>query len=429
MTAVLAWPPAGPEWPFALDGLDRMSFASPAAEQLWKPRLARLRAAALAAEFDAVRRGRSRQARLWVSYRDLGTLLAEVASDGLQAEVDGCAIDHRAPVWSEEDFSSCEALAYRLSVRRAGGSPWDGAGPPEAPTCCARAWEKRSEAGARDPLSFLLMSGGSGPLVSMAAFATLGFGPLRHAPCGVDCCATLAQVAAGEEALRALGFADEAAWLSELSRGSCRASIRSGLAEVTTPWFRFAYASDRRPQCGVRTVPVVSDVPSRAEDAVAPDRALWIRLMWEQAASLGRARSLLHLDCGDGLLMAAALSRSRRLTAIGTTDSDRHAATATRRCGSRAEVLNVDWTVAPEVHVRPRDGIDLVVLRAARLLSLDASGRSRALAALARHRSIVAAIGDLSPSATVEARALFEEASFDVSAASANCLSWRVSPQ
>lgn len=466
MTVLPAWPRpphplSAPEPHVSHASGRRLTWAGPAARAIWRPRLARLAAAAVAIDLALVRDGAIHATLLTVGHDALPEALAAAARHRLAA----VPLGGRAAIWeptsptAEPDAGAlCDLLVARPDHLPAvvdllsGGDAAATAAAFGHPPCCATARAGRLAEGWTDPVAALLAglsgsaSGRRVPALPSAhlLLAALGVGPLRHAPCTPDCPATLDAVESFLAAGRRAGFGEEMAWLVEAADWRVRWSTRGGVAEIKTALFRTAHPSDPvpamrldhpggtvpeaaargtgfpfeppRPAPGGRPAATAEPAPAAAPappplsaDAIAAGwqaagyadafalRSRLCTAIWELGAELKGGRgSVVHLGCGDGLLLALAAEVNARLTLYGIDADPGLMARARSRLPAHADRLPVgDW--------RGTEGLDLIDLATGdgRMAVVDPEGLAglaaeqraallEALMARFRHVAIVA---------------------------------------
>ncbi|WLI13458.1 MULTISPECIES: hypothetical protein [Pseudomonas] len=249
--------------------------------------------------------------RFWAPYRALAETLEWVQEMSLKATVCDCAFDEGAPVSpvlvAGEALDPRTRITYALEVTgRNAVFPLHSAASP-VPPCCALARESTSDR--------LLLNGGNGPLHAYVALAPLGLTPLRHAPCSLDCPATVEIVNAFIVRALALGFNDAAQAWKTLQHVQPSATLRAGLMEVKMPGLRFAYRTALHERSNRIAVTMhkpwmlspeidtfIHTDPSFASEFAR--RSRFATILWEQEAVIKRARGpIVHLGCGDGLLL------------------------------------------------------------------------------------------------------------------------------
>ncbi|WP_249137073.1 hypothetical protein [Bradyrhizobium canariense] len=402
----------------------RISFSGPQARALWQPRLEPLRHAALAIELEMVRRKRIPATVLWTSYDDIGALTERARSIGLDAKPIKASLGYAAD-WSLEASidDPKRLLDYAFLI---GAAPLDTSiAEPAAdgfeqtairfgyPACCAKSWADHLRRGGSDPLAGLLTCGDKTPVHAHVALAVLGLGPVRHAPCSSSCPATRERSHEFIDLGRELGFAEEMNWLDEIADWAVDASLVNGIAEVTTAAYRCTWLSDEgmpprhgaaatRPAKRERAAAAIAKPADSADilteigigfEAAGFDNPFAMRsrfstVVWEQTAALRRAASVVHVGCGEGLLLELVSQTKPRLKLYGI-EQDAAAAEAARRRvgasrpilgGSSIEALAALSRLAPE-------GIDLAFVDPERL------GDREALAAVCAIAKSVIVIG------------------------------------
>jgi len=322
------------------------------------------------------------------------------------------------------------------------------------PDCCALARAEHLAAGWTDPVAALL-AGPAGAAAGRPApslpsahllLAALGLGPLRHAPCATDCPATANAAAAFLAAGRRAGLEEEMAWLAETGDWRVSWSTRGGVAEIKTALFRTAHPSDPvpavrldhaggtvpeaaargtgfpfepprmvpggRPAEASEPAPTAAPVPPPlTADAIAAGwqaagyasafalRSRLCTAVWELGADLKGGRgSVVHLGCGDGLLLALAAEVNARLTLYGIDADTGLVARARSRLPAHADRLSVgDWRGAEGLALIDRATGDgrMAVIDPEGLAGLPAERRAALLEALmARFRQVAIVASD-----------------------------------
>jgi hypothetical protein len=375
-----------------------LGFTGPRARAIWEPRLDRLEAAALSGELELIRNGSLPASVIWTPYGALGGLLRRLEELGLAAVPVRTAVGEIPAATPAAGGDPLELLTYGLAVARgrtdevqqrlasadvAATARWLG-----YPDCCAAAWASHLAGGMLDPIAAMLSRAAmqAEPPAAHTLLAGLGVGPVRHAPCSAGCPATAALAQSFLETLRALGLVEEADWLRSMGDWGVEVSIVSGVAEVKTGAFRYAWLSDRLP-ARVQLRSVGSAIPDGAPPGLTPpfappsaataravrrfpsphgtvDRAAgfaqagfanaiamrsrWSTVLWEQSAVWRRgAGSAVHMGCGDGLLLELLAQHQPRLKLVGI-ETDPALARAARQRGPLAgvPVLTEPWPQA-----------------------------------------------------------------------------------
>jgi hypothetical protein len=377
----------------------RLAFTGRQAEQLWSPRLDCLADTALAVELELVRSGRLAATVLWTPYAGLSDLLQDIARRDLAASVLHTVLGELPDGVGEDHADRLELLTYGLLIARAEqlDEARDRLASPDRekvarwlgyPPCCARAWAGRLDQGISDPIAALLCDEREATKAASAHawLASLGVGPVRHAPCSDTCQATAEAARAFIEVARALGHSEEASWLEAMSDWSVDVSIASGVAELKTGLFRYTWPSDdlgagvRRRRAG-STLPegtpsglsqiFASPAPIKARRSKDPAlvdirpvlgfraagfasaaamRSRLSTVLWEQSALLRRSfGSAIHFGCGDGLLLELLAHWRPTLRLLGV-ETDSQLADAARRRSALADasILVEPWSDAAE---------------------------------------------------------------------------------
>ncbi len=395
-----SWPrppiPARSRDPLATgQGRRQIGFAGERAARLWGPRLDRLADAVLAVEIELLRRGALAASLLWCPHAELAPLLDRLRRAGLASKLVDASVSPFSPAGGGAagelgrvtyglliGAGALEAAAASLAADdQERAARWFG-----YPACCARAWAARQAAGAVDPLAAVLS-----PAVPSAdiLLAGLGLGPLRHAPCDVACPATAASMRQFLDAARDLDLGEAADWLEAMADWPVEMSVVSGVAEVKTAVFRFAYRSDplaapRRCSSPGRSLPEAassghSSVFARSPTSSRPEsrpesrkslriepealgagweaagfddvfalRSRWSTAVWEQGRALRRKPGrLVHLGCGDGLLLELAGHGLATAQLVGVEPDPALAAAARDRLRpDRGRVIAEPWSEA-----------------------------------------------------------------------------------
>jgi hypothetical protein len=393
----------------------------------------------MAVELEMVRRRRLPATLVWVRYEGVAAMAERTQSLGLATAPVKAAVSHAAD-WSAQE-SNAEPMAlldYGLLV---GTPPLDSSvralaapNPVEVaawfgyPPCCAWAWADALQRGRGDPFaSMIARAGGSEGVGSAhASLAVLGLGPVRHAPCTADCTATIDHSREFINLARATGHGEEAEWLEEMGNWMIDASVVNGVAEVKTGVFRCTWLSDeigppRRVRGPGRIAPEgkfplvgaaqtnaaspAKDMPVNAADVDATrvdlgtgfvaagfDSAFAMRsrfstVVWEQTAALRRARSAVHVGCGQGLLLELLAQTRPGLRLYGIEEDAARADAARRRNGASVPILCGAFTdtLATLARLVP-NGVDIAFLDPERLA---ANGGNAAPAISTLARSIV----------------------------------------
>jgi hypothetical protein len=452
--AWLSWPrpplAAQPREPVAAKATTRrISFSSPQARAIWKPRLDRLARAAIAVELETVRRRRLPSTLIWVTYGGVAAMAERAQSLGLAIAPVKAALGHAAD-WptAESNAEPMAMLDYALLV---GTPPLDPSvhalaalAPIEVaawfgyPPCCARAWSDALRLGRGDPFSCMLGRGGKSDGIGSAhaSLAVLGFGPVRHAPCSADCTATIDRSREFIDMARAMGHREEARWLEEMDDWTIDASVVNGVAEVKTGAFRCTWLADeigppRRLHRPGRIVPegtpqglagifrergaaqTKAARPAKAMPVNAADvdatrldlgagfaaagfdsafamRSRFSTVVWEQTGALRRARSAVHVGCGQGLLLELLAQTKPGLRLYGIEEDEAMAEAARRRNGSSVTILCRTYTdpLASFAGQMP-DDIDIAFVDPERFAVVDDKAVP-AISALARSIIVIA---------------------------------------
>ncbi|KVS39951.1 hypothetical protein WK43_09515 [Burkholderia ubonensis] len=352
--------------------------------------------ATLETELAAVRRGMLAETVVWVPFAALQSFLEQVAHLGLSATV----IDSVPDALLDGADWQCtlgsdlrEYMVYGLVVSARAADDvrnrWHVPDPDSAlldagyPACCARTWTTLRQNGWSDPLAVWLGDERDGPLLSLAAFAALGLGPLRHAPCSPACVAACAAATRFSALAREIGFGREADLWDAMSEYTMHATFRSGIVEVTAEEFRFAYesvgrvAKHKAPKAPAMKRWYAAPALTRFDDDTTDSgfanefarRSRWSTVVWEQAALLARVQgAAIHLDCGDGLLLELiALVRPTR-GLVGIDARSAHLAAASKRLtGMNARLVTADWAAWPRMLSTLTERAGVVILDAQRV--------------------------------------------------------------
>lgn len=390
MNLFLPWPrPPAPGGiaataPPGLSG--RINWAGPRQKETWAPRLERLARAACAAELSLVETGQVAAAAVLTTEAGLPELLIPPADWPLTAiPVRAIRSEWPAPgeiAGQESGPLICELLVVRRdetghrleTLDRA--DPYDTALAFGYPQCCARRWADRLAIGAGDPLG-ALFDDQAVPESAFWLLAGLGIGPLRHVPCSTSCAATRESMQLFVELCEARD-SEAAGWLKQIEKWPADCSVAVGIAEVKTPYFRYTHAAPGSAPGRAAFVPprsIVASAPAVAAAAagVSPAapvigtgpvaaiaegwreagfenefalRSRYCSLVWHWASELrGGGGTVLHLPCGDGLLMELVAEINPKLALHGLESEPSLLALARhRRDGDRTHVQAVDWT-------------------------------------------------------------------------------------
>lgn len=423
----------------------RLSYASSRTRAIWEPRLARLAAAAAETELQLIAGGRIGASVFWCSYAGLPEFIKRLQDLDLERkagrpalsaiQIDQGATYHADPLTQMTfPFVVARSAADTQWLSREKDASLGAALASGYPPCCAQAWIARIRGGASDPLAALLMDSAwqDHPAATGVMIGSMGFGPLRHLPCGPDCTASNAMADDFLATMRALGFRDEANWLSDMVQWRARASVAGGVAQVETGAFRFIYLSDPlspslRPVTSGTHVPEgapaglssifaaptmpdrVRALPGAGDPAPAQDshraagfatrfaqRSRWSCVIWEQSALIRKSRTAIHLGCGDGLLLELLVQSRPSLRVCGIEADPAAAALARDRLGAgHTLIVEADWTAEASRWREAADRYDLVLVDPEPLLALPEAARAASLAGLAGlGRSIVPLASD-----------------------------------
>jgi hypothetical protein len=387
----------------------RVNFTSQAAQARWDTRFHRLAQATLLTELEAVRRGISEATLVWAPFASLSAILDYAKHADLSVSVREAAPDALLPVpamQSGTELDPREFAVYALLIaanRKGGAAETSLACVTDAllvdrgfPVCCAQAWSQALSAGWHDPIAKTVAENGA--ISPLAALAALGLGPLRHVPCGPACTASSHVVACFSDLAKEIGFAAEAALWDASSDMPTRATVRSGIVEVTTPEWRFAYrAPGRVPRQAVAAAaarrrwyasPAIGASKQEDCDGQFTDefarRSRWSTVIWEQSSLLARACGpVVHLDCADGLLLElAALMRPSREIA-GIDPSPALVSNARARLGNTAARLAIgDWVAEDGALGQFQARAGVILLDPERLADTSTEKRQRLFAGL-----------------------------------------------
>ncbi|WP_321816660.1 MULTISPECIES: hypothetical protein [unclassified Paraburkholderia] len=388
----------------------RANFTSQEAQGRWHANFQRSAQATLSTELEAVRRGIVGATQVWVPFASLPAMLDHANHADLLVSVRETAPDALLQVPATQESAQLDIREFAVYGLLIAANRKDSAQETSLdslstslllnrgfPTCCAHAWSQALNAGWRDPIAKTLAENGA--ISPLAALATLGLGPLRHVPCSPACTASKDAVAHFSDLAREIGFAGEASLWETFSDIPTHATVRSGVIEITTPEWRFAYRAPGRvsPQA-------VASPPSRRRWYASPAitkskhedyngqfadefarRSRWSTVVWEQSSLLARSPGpVVHLDCGDGLLLElAALMRPSREIA-GIDPSPALVTNAQERLGNTTARLAVgDWITESEalVHFQAQAGV--VLLDPERLADTSPESRRELFARLA----------------------------------------------
>lgn len=368
MTIALAWPrmPAGPEAPGAI-GADRIGWAGPKERALHAPRLDRLRALALSAEFALVAARAIDATTLVVDLDHLADPVARASAAGLVA----VPLSARRVGAGPAEAVRCTVLVTTPQARAAVTGLLAGADEGAIarafgfPACCARALAARRGAGV-DPMLAMLAGADGQVRDAHLLLPALGIGALRHLPCAPDCGPTREAVDRFIATARSMDR-DGGAWLEQLGAWPVTWSSVGGIAEVWTPYFRYHHpigagacrvvanpraardAAPREPRFGEvmeRLLPARDPAPPEALglpqdwyragfDSPFALRARYAGLLWQWSAALrGGAGEVLHYPCGDGLLGEMVAEINPRLSFLGIDDDPAAIALARARLPS-----------------------------------------------------------------------------------------------
>lgn len=398
----------------------RIGFESIEAQTRWTARLAHFAEATLATELEAIRRGMIGSTLVWVPFLSLEAMLLDIRRTGLAVTVVGSAPDPLAPAAPSApsaEFDAREVAVYGLLVSReaqraigedelavefATASALRDCG---FPPCCAHAWAGCLKSGWRDPIAFALSRDDAEP-PALAALASLGLGPLRHASCSAACSATRESVARFCELAREIGFGEQAALWEEMQALTARATVRSRIVDVKTADFRFAYRATGRVKAPAATAAgpatsykrwyampaFASPEPETADGEFADDfarRSRWSAVVWEQSSLLARIQgAVLHLDCGDGLLLELIQLMRPSRQAAGIDSNPTLLGRASKRFGQAAVRLATgDWMGETDVLATFRESADIIFLDPQRLADAPAPERLSLLRRLASMRA------------------------------------------
>lgn len=438
MSEALSWPrpplAAEPREPCISRAVHRrFGWSTPAARELWGPRLAGLCAAAHAIELHQVRTGTLPATLFWAAFHELGPFLAKIAALELVAVPIGGilernfhegAVDSADPrtaltypimVGTSETLKTTLDLMARKDLRKI--AAWF-----NYPDCCAEAWLAAQTAGATDPVLAMLRSHSThDPAESGAAYAILaefGFGPVRHAMCTVHCRHAAARIQEFIAVGREIGFASEMSWLAQMAEWDIDYSVVAGVAEIRTALFRSTHFSDRveqpvrfrqpgRPSTGGapggRDLPIHFPAPAGAMNpsrvaaklAAANSarcdfgtgwaaagfagpfemRSRFCTVIWEQTKLLrGKVSSVLQISCGEGLLLELALEVNPRIVPFGCDTDANLVAVACRRHPKHADNFSTDEGFASMVRCREILGkpVDVLFLDPEALVDMPA---------------------------------------------------------
>jgi hypothetical protein len=398
----------------------RIGFERTDAQTRWTPRLAHFAEATLATELEAIRRGMVGSTLVWVPFLSLETMLRDIRRADLAVTVVGSAPDPLAPVapsappaeWDPREVAVYGLLVSRearsgiredeLAVEFATASTLRDCG---FPPCCAHAWAAALKDGWRDPIA-LALSRDDAELPALAALASLGLGPLRHAPCSATCAATRGSVACFCALAREIGFGEQAALWEEMQALTARATVRSRIVDVKTAEFRFAYRATGRvtaqpapaaspPKSYKRwyALPAFASPEPEAADSQFTDefarRSRWSTVVWEQSSLLARVQgAVLHLDCGDGLLLELIQLMRPSRQAAGIDPNPALLDRASSRFGQAAvRLARGDWTGQADVLSTFRESAEIIFLDPERLADAPVPERLVLLDRLASMRA------------------------------------------
>ncbi|MET4212094.1 hypothetical protein [Bradyrhizobium sp. LA2.1] len=422
-TCWLTWPrpplAAAPREPaVAKAATQRISFTGPQARALWQPRLDRLRHAALAIEFEMVRRKRIPASLVWTGYDGIDALTERARAIGLEAKPVKASLGYAADWPLEASIAEPKRLLdYAFLI---GAAPLDTSIAERAtdgleqaairfgyPACCARSWADHLRRGGSDPLAGILARADKAAVPVHIALAVLGLGPVRHAPCSADCSATRDLSRGFIDFGRQLGLAEEMSWLEEMADWTVGASLVNGVAEIATATFRCTWLSDegkpshRRPRQRAAAAHLDKRKAAAVEPADSADiltelgggfeaagfenpfamRSRFSTVVWEQTAALRRAGSAAHIGCGDGLLLELIAQTRPKLRLYGAEEDAALAEAARRRLGASLPVLGGTSIAAIAALSRlAPDGVDLAFVDPERLGGREALAAVRAIA-------------------------------------------------
>jgi hypothetical protein len=252
---------------FVLPDFTRLSWTDEVARSIWAPRIQRIQRAFGELEWLSVAQGVRRAARLRLTPEELVTSAARWAERDLASLALGLEANQGLP------YSSTPApprpgrpvlvtvavgkLPDTLELRRA----WD-AGNHEAmgellgyPACCRRFFrDVWVEGGSVDPTWAEARRTAGDDAASLEIHAgTIAINPLwrwagvrdvPHLPCRFDCIESARLAGALREVAVSAGFAEEAAWTSEILSWPVEWSALHGIAEIKTPIFKIATRTD-----------------------------------------------------------------------------------------------------------------------------------------------------------------------------------------
>ncbi|MBB5421588.1 hypothetical protein QF000_000489 [Paraburkholderia atlantica] len=391
----------------------RVNFTSQEAQARWDASFQRSAQATLSTELEAVRRGIVGATLVWAPFASLQAVLDHAKHADLSVSVRETAPDALLHVPVMQDGTECDAREFAVYCLLIEANRKDG--PQETsldsmspsllldrgfPACCAQAWSQALNAGWRDAIAKTLAE--NGPISPLAALATLGIGPLRHVPCSPTCTASSHAVSHFSDLAKEIGFAGEASLWETWSDMPTRATVRSGIVEVTTPEWRFAYRAPGRvarqavalagPRRRWYASPAIAQSIQGCCDGQFADefarRSRWSTVVWEQSSLLARTSGpVVHLDCGEGLLLElAALMRPSREIA-GIDPSPALVSNARERLGNSAALAIGDWITKHGALVQFRARAGMVLLDPERLADTSIENRQELFAGLAAMRA------------------------------------------
>lgn len=454
MMITLSWPrlPGDPVESGVIDP-DRIGWAGPKEQALQAPRLERLRGLALSAEMALVAAGAIDATIGNVSLDRLADAVALVAAAGLEAvplsaRRVGQGGDARCSVLittaqSRSFVSAVLAGSDVEAISRCFGFP----------VCCARAFAARRAIGADPMLAMLTTVHGQVPDAHLLLPA-LGLGALRHVPCAADCAATRETIDRFIDTARSIDR-EAGDWLDRLGAWPVTWSSTGGIAEISTPYFRYHHFVGAgtcqvvaNPRAGrpviprdpryaeviQRLLPSGSTEPLEALglsrdwqragfDSPYAQRARYAGLLWQWSAALrGGAGDVLHYPCGDGLLGEMVAEINPRLRFLGVDDAPAAITLTRARLPGPQHRFVIDPRDLPDGEAEGR----LAFVDPEPLVSRADQGGATLRAALARHKLVALYASDRALRRFGSLAALAQAAGLQIEATDATPCSARV---
>ena len=252
--------------PFVLPEFTRQSWVNESMRALWEPRIARIVRAWLDVEWRSVGAGARECGLMWISPRDVSTLIPQWQAAGLSA------IQLTESDRLEEKITQSKARAAGMICVVVGGldkvqqlrQAWADADDERVgdllgyPTCCRlffrevwvdqrctdTTWAMAERTSPCDGNAIRIESPEATPPFANILWRWLGVRAVPHLPCRFDCAESISLGKRLLEIAESAGFAEEAGWICEILAWPVEWSSLHGIAEVKSPLMKISTSTD-----------------------------------------------------------------------------------------------------------------------------------------------------------------------------------------